>query len=137
MKRSSNLIILLLFFTLIFPKGLFSQYRKRIDSILLSLEHVVADTTKINSLNQLSIEFQKVNLDSARLFAKRALTLSEKTNYAAGKGFALNNIGSCYYMQSDLDTALSYYEKAHCRIQSLIKLDKTAGVNTSALDVIS
>ena len=76
------------------------------------MDKVAADTSKANSLNQLSLEFQKVSLDSARLFAKRALMLSEKIKYTAGKGFALNNIGSCYYMQSNLDTALTYYEMA-------------------------
>ena len=107
--RSTRII---LFLIICVPAFLFSQNRKKIDSLLLSFGSAQADTSKINSLNLLSIEFQKVDLDSARLFAKRALSMSVKNNYSSGKGFALNNIGSCYYMQSSLDTALIYYEQA-------------------------
>lgn len=84
MKRSILIILFLIVeFTL-------NSQNKRIDSLLQRLEYSEKKES-IDGLNMLSGEFIKINIDSALLFADKALEFSQKVNYKKGKMLALKN----------------------------------------------
>ncbi|HRX96485.1 MAG TPA: tetratricopeptide repeat protein [Bacteroidales bacterium] len=73
----------------------------KIDSLLNVLQTEVADSIKVNTLNELAYTFRSNNPDTALYFADRSLTLATKSNYQTGavsaylfKSIALKNIGN-------------------------------------------
>jgi tetratricopeptide (TPR) repeat protein len=99
---------------LIFCLYQFSSYGQniKIDSLQHILKTAKADTTEVNALNQLALEFRNNNPDTSIHFAQRALSLSESIKFKKGiaeaylwLGTALTNIGK-------YEDALNYLSNA-------------------------
>jgi tetratricopeptide (TPR) repeat protein len=69
---------------LLIPVLLFSQSHTVIDSLFKELESVKSDTTKVNILNALSENYEKVDYTKCIFYAKQARELSEDINYLPG-----------------------------------------------------
>jgi serine phosphatase RsbU (regulator of sigma subunit)/Tfp pilus assembly protein PilF len=82
------------------------------DSLQHLLGTAIDDTTRINALLDLAVEFEKE--DRARSFelTKEALELSEKAGSPDHKGRCLNYLGDLYWFASDYTNASSNYFKA-------------------------
>ncbi|MEK6615672.1 MAG: tetratricopeptide repeat protein, partial [Bacteroidota bacterium] len=70
------------------------------------------DTNKVNTLNALAMEFRSNNSDTAVYFAKQALALSQKINYAQGIAEAYLWHGTAIINLGKYDEALSLLNKA-------------------------
>lgn len=79
----------------------------RIDSLKTILPTAI-DTERVTALNELAREYRYVSLDTSFMFAKQALTLSEKLNNKNGIAQALRSIGMVYQNQGKYDFALDY-----------------------------
>lgn len=82
-----------------------------------SLMHVLKnyrqnDTTKVNLLSDVSLQFQYVNIDSMMLLAQQGYTLAEKLKYRKGMAECLKLQGIANYNLANNDTALALYLRA-------------------------
>jgi tetratricopeptide (TPR) repeat protein len=101
----------LIFVCILFhPKSCFPQSNK-IDSLENELKNSV-DTSKINILNALSVEYRKKNPAKALEHSHEALKLSAKIDFKKGIGNSYSAIGAIYFVQGDFDKALDQYSKA-------------------------
>ncbi|MFB6258668.1 MAG: tetratricopeptide repeat protein, partial [Flavobacteriales bacterium] len=66
---------------------------------------------RVKLLNELARNFYPVDPDSAEEYAKRAKKLSEKHDHNHGLEESLNLLGISYYVRSDHDKALKYWER--------------------------
>jgi signal transduction histidine kinase len=83
---------------------------KKIDSLKLLLQQVKTDTAKINKLNQIGLAYLEVNNDSALIYCRNALRLSEKIKFSNGELRARSYIAYfLYHFKSDYATALNLY----------------------------
>ncbi len=95
----------------------FSQTSK-IDSLQNLLKTNIADTTKVNTLNALFVEYISTVPDSALLFAEQALalaktvTLSGVEGWQKGAGNAHHSMGHYYFIQGDYPKCLEHWLKA-------------------------
>jgi len=102
-----------LFFMCVFMIGYLPAQNHAIDS-LRSLIKTQMDTSKVNSLNKLSKELEKVgNYDSAFFYAESANTLAEKDDYKKGIAIALGNMGNFYFNTGN------YLKDLDCQNKSL------------------
>ena len=104
------LIILILLFTV--NLTVFSQDKKKIDSLLNKLKIAKEDTNKVNLLNNLAYYYSKPNPDSAFLLGEEAFSLSKKINYTKGKALSMQNIAYTNYKNNDFAEALNFYHKS-------------------------
>jgi len=105
MKRIITRFLLLLLFGCCFD-ALLAQ-NKQIDSLLSVLATAKEDTAKVNTLNNLSRQLEKIGrYAEARKYADDALFLAEKIGFKKGTANALNNIGNIYHEQSNYGEAL-------------------------------
>lgn len=101
----------LIFVCILFhPASCFPQSNK-IDSLENELKNSV-DTSKINILNALSVEYRKKNPAKALEHSHEALKLSAKIDFKKGIGNSYSAIGAIYFVQGDFDKALEQYSKA-------------------------
>ncbi len=84
---------------------------QRIDS-LKSVLPTAIDTERVLALNELAREYRYVSLDTSFMFAKQALTLSEKLGNKNGTANALRSLGMVYENQGKYDFALDYLLRA-------------------------
>jgi signal transduction histidine kinase len=67
---------------------------------------------KIELLNELSNKFFYSDIQKARDYGERALTLAQNEGVEKGIAEAFHNIGITYFLQRDYPPALEYYEKS-------------------------
>jgi serine phosphatase RsbU (regulator of sigma subunit) len=106
---------------------LLTAQNKNLDSLLIVFKKdksipqnpSAKDTNKVILLNTLAWEYRSENIDSAILFSKQALHLSEKIiigentdGWQIGIGQANQELGTFYLRNSDYSLALEYYYKA-------------------------
>ena len=107
--KGKNLLVII---GLGFVLGLNSGFDKsKIDSLKNAIATAVDDTTKINSLNQLSKQLITTKPDTAIEFAKQALELSNTLEYIKGQIASYHNIGYVNYVQSDYEEAIANWQK--------------------------
>ena len=70
------------------------------------------DSTKVEMLIDYCVNSTFSNVDKNLEFAKQALLISNKINYAVGKIRAVNCLGNFYYQQAIYDKATFYYTTA-------------------------
>lgn len=91
---------------------------KEIDSLRLCLARFSilpkheADTNYLNTLNELSLKYQRQNIDSSIFFAKTSVDLCNKIGYERGKIEGLRSIGFTTATKGNYPQALVYYEEA-------------------------
>ena len=70
------------------------------------------DTNRLKAIQALTWPMLNVNLDSAYLLAKMQLDFAKKVNHRKWIARALYNIGAQYYLKSDYQQAISYYNQS-------------------------
>ena len=86
--------------------------QSEIDSLTIKLGEKLADTSRVNTLNELSKYYWRISPDTSVMFGKEALELSKKTNYRKGQANALSRIGSGNYHLGNYKVAIKYSEDA-------------------------
>lgn len=103
---------LLFFIFLLYCSLLSFAQEAPIDSLLNLLKTSMADTTKVNVLNNLFLQYEFEDVEKAEKYLKEALELAEKSNYQ--KGLATAYVYSGYFEEdkSNYSSALTNYEIA-------------------------
>jgi serine phosphatase RsbU (regulator of sigma subunit) len=107
-KLRYSLLILLLYL----HSPLYAQNKAVSDSLRRILASPIHDTLKINTLNELSLQYRSSLPDSAIQIVQRALALAKQKKYLKGEGVAFLRLGAAYYYKSDYANALTNYEKS-------------------------
>jgi len=68
----------------------------------------VSDTTYVNLLNSLSMEYMLVKPDSMIYFANRSLQIAKAIKYLLGESRAIGNKAKAYYVKGSYDHSLRY-----------------------------
>lgn len=84
---------------------------EKIKQLKLALD-TVSGTSKADLLNDICDEFERLSLDSAITYSRKALELSEMIAYTKGIVNSLNNIGYYHQEKSSYDSALTNFKKA-------------------------
>lgn len=103
---TSSILILALFFQV------HSSLIGQIDSLTQLLKTDIADTTRIDALDNLSRSFFGINVDSAIYFAQQAVAIGDRINDLERKGYSLKNIGIGYYYKGEFVETLNYWEQS-------------------------
>ncbi|HXL55637.1 MAG TPA: hypothetical protein VN958_05225 [Chitinophagaceae bacterium] len=74
-------------------------------------EHPQQDTTRVNLLNTLAID-QSLQPDEIEKLSTEALTISRKTDYAIGEGYALLNLSTAKLKQGNRQQAVLFIQQA-------------------------
>ncbi|MEI9909574.1 MAG: tetratricopeptide repeat protein [Bacteroidota bacterium] len=90
----------------------FSQTRPAIDSLYRQLTIAKDDTSRINAMIGLCIQYRLGNSDSAIFYGEQAFQLSQKINYPTGEILALSFMGLTIVQLGDLPKALEMGFKA-------------------------
>ncbi len=88
-----------------------SQHKK-IDSLLRVLESSSSDTTKVNTLNQLSRLYLRHNPDTARVLSSEALALAEKSGSGRHIGQSYLIYANTFWVKGEYPEALKNYMKS-------------------------
>src|SRR3989344_809385 len=92
---------------LLFPNTIFSQ-QNNVDSLKKCLLIQKKDSNKVNIYFQLAKSFERSNPPVGAIFADSALVLARDIDFEKGIDKSLLELGICYYMGSNFDTALIY-----------------------------
>ena len=126
-----------------------------IDSLKISLSKNPTDSIRIKTYSDLCWYYRNVSVDSAFVYGKKALDLSEKTKNEQGRAQAFNDIGILHYSLADYNSAMrnyrqslsirkmlndtsgiaSIYNKIGLCYQNTFKLDSAIYYNTRALEI--
>lgn len=101
--------------------------QEELDSLQQLLHKQADDTSKVNTLNELSyVYYQTAVYDSELYFAQQALNLSQKLNWKRGMAVSLKNIGSACDDMGNNSDALYYYGRA---LNIFSSIDDKSGVS--------
>lgn len=126
-----------------------------IDSLKITLFKNPSDSIRVKTYSDLCWYYRNVSVDSAFVYGKKALVLSEKTKNEQGRAQAYNDIGILHYGLADYDSAMqnyrqslsirkklndtsgiaSIYNKMGLCFQNTFKLDSAIYYNTRALEI--
>jgi hypothetical protein len=82
-----------------------------IDSLQRLLKNSEDDSSKVLLLNDLLGKYSMSDPDKAMEYGMKAISLSEKLNYARGLGNSYNNVALIYINKGEFGTSLNYYLK--------------------------
>ena len=89
----------------------FAQQGRKIDSLQKILGHNIEDTNRVKALSDISKSYLYNEPQKAFVYAKEVGRLSEKINWAKGKGLAYNCLGSISLVRSNYDSAAYYFRE--------------------------
>ena len=98
----------------------------RLDSLLLELPHVKAESRKLSLLSAISYEYANIDLDKGLKFAGEALKLAKQLGADEGIANAYNSFARNYLIKGVLDSALDCNLKALHLYEKTENKDKTA-----------
>jgi serine phosphatase RsbU (regulator of sigma subunit) len=90
----------------------YAQKNKYIDSLELLLNSQKADSARVSTMVQLSIEYTEYDRSKAFEFANEALNLSKKISYTKGIGLSHNSLGDLNWFSGDYTKSSDHYFKA-------------------------
>ena len=99
-----------------------------IDSLQKRLPLLSEDTFKVNVLNTIAYKYYFVNADNGIPYARKAMYLAGRLNYAKGIATAHKNLGTIYMNRAVYDTALFEYTSALNLFNSINDSDGEARV---------
>lgn len=88
---------------------MYAQDRKA-DSLRLVLKNSGEDTSRVNTLHELSRHFLFNDAAEAIGYCREAIALSRKLSFKKGEARSLQNIGVAYYYMDNYDSALFYFK---------------------------
>lgn len=107
MKRAICLIV--------FSFQLLSTYsqRERLDSLLMELTNREMDTMQVNLLQDISLEYLRINQDSLKYYLNRSIEKANEIQYSNGliEGYRL--LGIYHNIISEFDQAVDYFVKGY------------------------
>ncbi len=106
------LCIITLFMFVFFSAPVQAQGRVYVDSLLNVLHSEKSDTGKIKLLTSLAVEYNDINVDSAKYYCDQLLTLAEKTGWKEGVYDAYATAGIVCLVRTITDSGIYYHEKA-------------------------
>lgn len=116
MKKRNPLIfqILLLCGCLLLPGISASSQTPHIDSLMKVVKTMKADTTRANTLHEISRTYlyELNNMEMVNYYATLELELSQKLNYKKGIAYGLLNKGIFYWSIGNYKTAMYHYKKS-------------------------
>lgn len=133
-SRKTAYILTLLWMVLSVPSFGQENVRDSLTRELRKLERLQKETPSTNYvdvLNELSQAYRFVKADSVRSMANRALNLSEKIGYLAGRSEALANIGGYHSDNGNNQKAIAYYKNAIIMADSIGDVDGKIGIMNS------
>jgi signal transduction histidine kinase len=87
--------------------------QREIDSLRKALvSNLKADTTRVNTLNQLAYDYYTTNLNDLRTYGDQALQLAKQLNYASGEALAYKILGLGYLAANANPIALDYFDRS-------------------------
>lgn len=109
----------LIFFMIILSSTLIYSQKSSSESLRLSLNELTDDSTKVNTLIELSSNYYRVSADSAIYYGGLALELAEKINFINGQAYALKSIGMGHYFKGNFIDALVTWQQSLNTFQSI------------------
>jgi len=106
------LIIIIIHLTYFIANCTLVGAQSKIDSLKNVLK-IARDTNKVIILNNLAIEYRKVNTDTAMKYASEGLDMGKKIGFQREIASSCHMIGIIYREQAEYILALEYYEKSH------------------------
>ena len=103
------------------------NYSQSIDSLIASLNEVMADTTRINILNKITSNYFYTNPKEGISFGEKALKLATKIKWNKGIAKANDNLGVCQWVLADYSKAINYFYKSLLIHQKLNDLNGISG----------
>jgi two-component sensor histidine kinase len=104
-----SVLLILLFSLISFHDG--QTQSINIDSLYnISISHP-EDTVRVEACLELSKIYQRINVDSAILYAQQALELARKSNYTRGEILTLNRLGVIKKNYGKFEEALRFYRQ--------------------------
>jgi len=82
------------------------------ENLKIKLDGASSDTARTLLLCDISYSYRFINVDSAYLYAAKALELSERQRYRAGAAWAYLLIGVTHSIRGSFPAAISYFEKS-------------------------
>ncbi len=95
-----------------------------IDSILAVLKTAPRDTSKTLLYQKIGGHFNVTQLDSAKAFFEKGITLSKELNFDKGHWINLNGLGNYHERKTQYDSAMAYYNEA---LELVEKTNSTKG----------
>lgn len=117
-----GLLSIIAFFILTFQ--VFAQ-DEVIDSLKNKLNEVKSDTSRVNTLNEISYNLFLIDPEQSLDYGIKAKELAEQIGYTKGLAYANKNIGLSYYMQSNFVEVLTYWEAS---LKALQEINDQSGV---------
>ncbi len=96
---------------LFFSLNIEAQESKPLDSLKNLAKIETNNIKKILLWEQISLKYNRNNVDSILHYAKKIEKLSKKENFEKGKNIAYYHIGMYYFNTSDYNLAISYFSK--------------------------
>ncbi|MCR9253167.1 MAG: tetratricopeptide repeat protein, partial [bacterium] len=84
----------------------------KVDSLRQVILNEPVDTLRIEALNLLSQMLYRSEGDSSKIFANRALELSQKIGYNRGIAYSYHNLATNFLTKGEYDSAIWYFEKS-------------------------
>jgi tetratricopeptide (TPR) repeat protein len=94
--------------SILFSTSLFAQSSK-IDSLQKLLNNTTADTTRVNLMVDIGVEYWAVDPQKTITYAEKALELAKKIKYPRGEAKSYQGIGIYYWQKNDYPKALANY----------------------------
>ena len=82
------------------------------DSLLVKLNTLPNDTSKVNQLNQVGRDFFNKDITRSFSYLNEAIELSKTLEYKVGLSDSYKNMGTAYYYQRQYDSTKLYWKKA-------------------------
>jgi signal transduction histidine kinase len=128
MMRFSTLLL----FSVLFAFSAEANSLNSGDSLELTLAgHLKRDSARVNLLSKLSYYYRFNQPSKALNFASEGLSISKEINYAYGKVYSLNNLGTIYKNKGQYQRALNYYLQA----QQMISIKDSLVIRGVALAI--
>ena len=131
-KRTYIVLIIIVFFV---SSRISAQSEINKDSLLNIVNLNTGSTETIEALNQLAEYYFDRNIDTAVIFGKRALILSQKIYYEKGIADSYRNLGRLYTMSGEYKKSFSYFYKA-LKINEALKDSLSIGKNYSSIGIV-
>lgn len=88
------------------------QNSESVATLKIKLQKTIADTTKINILNEIASTYKYSNPQEGLKYGRKALSLSNNLNWEKGMAEANENLGICYQTESNYTEATNHLQKA-------------------------
>src|SRR5210317_2024693 len=109
---SNQIIWVLIFSTHLISFSIGAQHAK-IDSLLAEIKKETSDSTRVNLLNELGLEYlMEEAFDDALKYCNQALETSEAIDFKKGEAYSLKNIGLIKYYQGEYSSVFDYWTRS-------------------------